>query len=186
MGYIFSIVLRNKKKMLPFHRDDSANNSNSNSNSVNSATTNRNTKFQQFIRIFKQVVEANGAMLLRTFSLLGCWALCTSVCTKIGEAHVAAHQIVLSLFCLFSLLAEAPSVAGQVLIARLSTQGKRKEARLLVHRLVRFALATGLLSACLTGLAGLAAPSIFGLAVRQPGSSEMVSSILNTDSIQYH
>ena len=86
------------------------------------------------------IVSANVAMLCRTFSLLGCWAVATSVCTRLGEAHVAVHQLVLSLFLVFSFLGESISVAGQVLIARHMTLGQRVKARQLIRRLARFAV----------------------------------------------
>ena len=113
-------------------------------------------------------------MLVRTFSLLGCWAVCASVCARIGEAHSATHQVAISVYLLFSLLGEAPSIAGQVLIARRTTLGQKSAARRLVRRLVSLSLKVGLFSATATYLAGLAAPRMFALSAGLPGSKEEV------------
>ncbi|CAM9182759.1 unnamed protein product [Hapterophycus canaliculatus] len=64
------------------------------------------------------VVSANAAMLLRTTSLMSCWAVATAVATRMSSAAVGAHQVTLSLWLLFALVAEAPSIAAQVLGAR--------------------------------------------------------------------
>jgi Na+-driven multidrug efflux pump len=68
----------------------------------------------RFIAVLRAVVEANASMLVRTFSLLGCWAVATSVCARVGIAHVAAHQLCMSFYLIFSLFGESPAVAGQV------------------------------------------------------------------------
>ncbi|CAN0334337.1 unnamed protein product, partial [Ectocarpus sp. 4 AP-2014] len=64
------------------------------------------------------VISANAAMLLRTTSLMACWAVATAVATRMSSAAVGAHQVALSLWLLFALIAEAPSIAAQVLGAR--------------------------------------------------------------------
>ena len=63
-----------------------------------------------------------------------------------GEMQVAAHQLALSVFMLFSLLGEAPSIAGQVLVARYVAVGNRAEARKVIGRLVRVSAKFGLLA----------------------------------------
>lgn len=54
----------------------------------------------------------------RTTSLMSCWAVATAVATRMSSAAVGAHQVTLSLWLLFALVAEAPSIAAQVLGAR--------------------------------------------------------------------
>ncbi|CAN0370553.1 unnamed protein product, partial [Ectocarpus sp. 13 AM-2016] len=75
------------------------------------------------------VISANAAMLLRTTSLMACWAVATAVATRMSSAAVGAHQVALSLWLLFALIAEAPSIAAQVLGARYIAQGKLETAR---------------------------------------------------------
>lgn len=55
---------------------------------------------------------------LRTTSLMACWAVATAVAARMSSAAVGAHQVALSLWLLFALVAEAPSIAAQVLGAR--------------------------------------------------------------------
>lgn len=100
--------------------------------------------------ILRQVIAANLSMLVRTFSLLGCWAVATSVCARVGATHVAAHQVALSLYLLFSLFGEAPAVAGQVMMARYMALGQKKEARALFKRLTQICLGVGALASVLT------------------------------------
>ena len=116
---------------------------------------------KQTLRTFKTVLSSNAAVLLRSFSLMGCWGIATSVCARISNPAVAAHQILLSIFMLFSLLGEAPAIAAQVLIARLLAVGEKKQARLLTGRLFRISLATGLFASLGTYLTSTATLQLF-------------------------
>ena len=87
------------------------------------------SEWRSYLPVARRILAANGALLLRTFGLMLCWATGTSVVTKVGAAHGAAHQVTLSIFLPFALLAEAPSVAGQVLTARYTTARNFERAR---------------------------------------------------------
>ena len=115
------------------------------------------------LNVLKIVLKANAALLVRSFSLLGCWSVATYTCTKIGEAHAAAHQIALSVFLLFCLLGEAPSIAGQVLIARRQTRGQKAASRQLVRRLSRYSISAGLCAGTATFFAGILSPTLFSV-----------------------
>ncbi|CAM9887320.1 unnamed protein product [Choristocarpus tenellus] len=95
------------------------------------------------------ILSANAAMLLRTVSLMSCWALATAVATRMSAAAVGAHQVTLSLWLLFALVAEAPSIAAQVLGARYLSQGRLETARAMGCRVVSLTLG------CSLGLGGL-------------------------------
>jgi len=64
------------------------------------------------------ILRANAAMILKQGSLLLGWAYATSRATRMGHAIVAAHQMGLSLWMLFSYALDGISVAAQVLMAR--------------------------------------------------------------------
>ena len=92
-----------------------------------------------------------------------CWAVGTSVVTKVGAVHGAAHQVTLSIFLPFALLAEAPSVAGQVLTARYTAVRNFKRARRVGLKLLAGCVGFGfvgsvLLRALVTTLPAMMAP----------------------------
>ncbi|CAM9180106.1 unnamed protein product [Discosporangium mesarthrocarpum] len=103
------------------------------------------------------VVSANAAMLLRTISVMASWTVATAVATRMSAATVGAHQIGLSLWLLFALAAEAPSVAVQVLGAnRYLSQGKLKTARSMACRALALTLGCSLgVAFLLLGTAGV-------------------------------
>ncbi|CAM9971183.1 unnamed protein product [Ectocarpus sp. 12 AP-2014] len=102
------------------------------------------------------VISANAAMLLRTTSLMACWAVATAVATRMSSAAVGAHQVALSLWLLFALIAEAPSIAAQVLGARYIAQGKLETARSMARRVLTLTLAcSGFLATSLLCLSGV-------------------------------
>ncbi|CAM9802411.1 unnamed protein product [Chrysoparadoxa australica] len=86
------------------------------------------------VPLLKRIVFANTAMLLRTFSILLCWAVCTATVTRQSAIQVGAHQVGLSLWLLLALVAEAPSVASQVLGSRYLGQQKLLTARQVARR----------------------------------------------------
>eukprot|EP00904_Undaria_pinnatifida_P001362 jgi/Undpi1/11226/HiC_scaffold_30.g13524.m1 len=107
------------------------------------------------------VISANAAMLLRTTSLMTCWAVATATAARMSSESVAAHQVGLSMWLLFALVAEAPSIAAQVLGARHIAQGKLDTARSMGRRVTTLTLAcSGFLGAALFTL-GWAAPRCF-------------------------
>lgn len=64
------------------------------------------------------ILRANAAMILKQGSLLLGWAYATSRATRMGHSIVAAHQMGLSIWMLFSYALDGLSVAAQVLMAR--------------------------------------------------------------------
>ena len=143
--YLCRTVWKNRVAMLPAFRGK------------------KSLDIKKTMNVLKIVLKANAALLVRSFSLLGCWSVATYTCTLIGEAHAAAHQITLSVFLLFCLLGEAPSIAGQVLIARRKTRGLNSASRELVKRLTRYSIGAGLLAGVGTLFSGVFAPTLFSL-----------------------
>eukprot|EP00929_Paragymnodinium_shiwhaense_P097954 TRINITY_DN59514_c0_g1_i1.p1 TRINITY_DN59514_c0_g1~~TRINITY_DN59514_c0_g1_i1.p1 ORF type:complete len:542 (+),score=55.35 TRINITY_DN59514_c0_g1_i1:158-1783(+) len=65
------------------------------------------------------ITSTNAAVLLKTMSVMSFWVFIASLVTRqVGAVGIAAHGVVLRLWLLFVLAAEAPAVAGQVLLAR--------------------------------------------------------------------
>lgn len=64
------------------------------------------------------ILRANAAMITKQGSLLVGWAFATAQATRMGHAILAAHQMGLSIWMLFSYALDGASVAAQVLMAR--------------------------------------------------------------------
>ncbi|CAM9232266.1 unnamed protein product [Sphacelaria rigidula] len=110
----------------------------------------------QPLQLLVSVVSANTAMLLRTTSLMACWSVATAVATRMSSVSVGAHQVALSLWLLFALVAEAPSIAAQVLGARYIGQGKLETARSMGWRISKLTLAvSGVMGSILMCFSGV-------------------------------
>ncbi len=103
--------------------------------------------------IIKTILGANLAMVCKQGSLLLAWAYATARATRIGHAHVAAHQVALSCWLVFALILDGAAVSAQVLMSR--SLGSMKKVQSLVSYMTRFAFLQGLLT---TGLILLSAP----------------------------
>lgn len=97
-----------KRKMLPQATDKEATNTNS----------------AKSFRVIKTILGANLAMVCKQGSLLLAWAYATAKATRIGQAHVAAHQVALSCWLVFALLQDGAGVAAQVLLTRVLSGGE--------------------------------------------------------------
>ena len=111
----------------------------------------------------RKLVRTSAALLLRSSAQLGCWVFVASeVSRKLGPAAIAAHGVVLKVWLLFVLAAEAPAVAGQVLIARHVSTGQLARARAVLSRLASKTLVCGAATAlALAAAAGPAAHAFF-------------------------
>jgi putative MATE family efflux protein len=109
-----------KRKMLPQPaKVDESTNSDASTNTKKAAKTGR---------VIKTILGANLAMVCKQGSLLLAWAYATAKATRIGQAHVAAHQVALSCWLVFALLQDGAGVASQVLLTRvLSNKNKNNE-----------------------------------------------------------
>ncbi len=95
-----------KRKMLPQKSDKEA---------TNTSATGTNSKSSNVINT---ILGANLAMVCKQGSLLLAWAYATAKATRIGQAHVAAHQVALSCWLVFALLQDGAGVAAQVLLTK--------------------------------------------------------------------
>jgi len=98
------------------------------------------------------------ATLLRSSCVLSTWVFITStISRRLGADAIAAHGVVLKLWLLFVLSAEAPAVAGQVLCGGRIARGEMLEARALLVRLLSASFLFGLLA--MLGLTAVAGPA---------------------------
>ena len=114
-------------------------------------------------RIIKTILGANMAMVCKQGSLLLAWAYATAKATRIGHAHVAAHQVALSCWLVFALILDGAAVSAQVLMSR--SMGNWKKVKSLIWYMTKLATIQGLAT---TALVLLAAPVLPGLFTSDP------------------
>ncbi|WP_406837999.1 MATE family efflux transporter [Streptomyces sp. AHU1] len=101
--------------------------------------------------------QAGTPLLVRTLSLRAILLIATAVAARLGDADMAAHQIVLSLWSLLAFALDAIAIAGQAIIGRYLGADDARGAHEACRRMVRWGLVTGLV----LGLLVIAARPLF-------------------------
>ncbi|GHI06451.1 MATE family efflux transporter [Streptomyces cellostaticus] len=101
--------------------------------------------------------HAGGPLLVRTLSLRAILMIATAVAARLGDADIAAHQIVLSLWSLLAFALDAIAIAGQAIIGRCLGANDAQGAREACRRMVQWGIATGVV----LGLLVVAARPLF-------------------------
>ncbi|MFI5829477.1 MATE family efflux transporter [Streptomyces sp. NPDC051578] len=97
--------------------------------------------------------QAGAPLLVRTLSLRAILMIATAVATRLGDADIAAHQILLSLWTLLAFALDAIAIAGQAIIGRYLGAGDTEGAKALCRRMVRWGVVGGLVLGLLVVLA---------------------------------
>ncbi|MER6911445.1 MATE family efflux transporter [Streptomyces sp. NPDC000594] len=87
--------------------------------------------------------RAGVPLLVRTLSLRAVLMIATAVAARMGDAEIAAHQIVLSLWSLMAFALDAIAIAGQAIIGRYLGAGDAEGARQACRRMVQWGIASG-------------------------------------------
>jgi putative MATE family efflux protein len=101
--------------------------------------------------------QAGAPLLVRTLSLRTILMIATAVAARLGDADMAAHQIILSLWSLLAFALDAIAIAGQAIIGRHLGANDAQGAREACRRMVQWGIASGVV----LGLLVIAARSIF-------------------------
>ena len=127
--------------------------------------------------------QAGAPLLVRTLSLRAILLIATAVAAQLGDADVAAHQIILSLWSLLAFALDAIAIAGQAIIGRYLGANDIRGAREACRRMVEWGIATGLLLGLLVIVSrplflplftsdlvvkDIALPALFVVALSQP------------------
>ncbi|MFJ1748925.1 MATE family efflux transporter [Streptomyces sp. NPDC088116] len=97
--------------------------------------------------------QAGAPLLVRTLSLRAVLMIATAVAARLGDADVAAHQIILSLWSLMAFALDAIAIAGQAIIGRYLGAGDTHGAREVCRRMVLWGIVSGVLLGALIVLA---------------------------------
>ncbi|MEU3292128.1 MATE family efflux transporter [Streptomyces longwoodensis] len=87
--------------------------------------------------------QAGAPLLVRTLSLRAILMIATAVAARLGDADIAAHQIILSLWSLLAFALDAIAIAGQAIIGRYLGAGDADGARAACRRMVQWGVAVG-------------------------------------------
>jgi putative MATE family efflux protein len=101
--------------------------------------------------------QAGAPLLVRTLSLRAILLIATAVAARLGDAEMAAHQIILSLWSLLAFALDAIAIAGQAIIGRYLGADDARGAREACRRMVQWGLVTGVV----LGLLVIAARPLF-------------------------
>ncbi|WP_326786775.1 MATE family efflux transporter [Streptomyces sp. NBC_00151] len=127
--------------------------------------------------------QAGTPLLVRTLSLRAILLIATAVAARLGDADMAAHQIILSLWSLLAFALDAIAIAGQAIIGRYLGADDPRGAREACRRMVQWGLVTGLVLGLLviaarplflplfsgdSGVRDAALPALVMVAVSQP------------------
>jgi putative MATE family efflux protein len=93
----------------------------------------------------RSLVSIGAQLLVRTAALIGCFAFATSICARIGQSSLGAHQIAFQLFAFLALVLDAIAIAGQVIVGRALGAGDADEAVAAARRMVEWSLGAGVL-----------------------------------------
>ncbi|MFD7874574.1 MATE family efflux transporter [Streptomyces sp. NPDC059766] len=87
--------------------------------------------------------QAGVPLLVRTLSLRAILMIATAVAARLGDADIAAHQIILSLWSLLAFALDAIAIAGQAIIGRYLGADDALGAREACRRMVEWGIAAG-------------------------------------------
>ncbi|MYR63599.1 MATE family efflux transporter [Streptomyces sp. SID625] len=87
--------------------------------------------------------QAGVPLLVRTLSLRAILMIATAVAARLGDADIAAHQIILSLWSLLAFALDAIAIAGQAIIGRFLGAGDTAGARDVCRRMVQWGAVVG-------------------------------------------
>ncbi|MBT2506704.1 MATE family efflux transporter [Streptomyces sp. ISL-98] len=87
--------------------------------------------------------QAGVPLLVRTLSLRAVLMIATAVAARLGDADVAAHQIILSLWSLLAFALDAIAIAGQAIIGRYLGANDAKGAQEACRRMVQWGIVSG-------------------------------------------
>ncbi|RZB18468.1 MATE family efflux transporter [Streptomyces sp. F001] len=92
----------------------------------------------------KASAQAGVPLLVRTLSLRAILMITTAVAARLGDADIAAHQIILSLWSLLAFALDAIAIAGQAIIGRYLGANDAEGARDVCRRMVQWGIVVGL------------------------------------------
>ena len=99
----------------------------------------------------RPMVRIGRQIFVRTTALYACFLLAASLCARMGDAQLGAHQIALQLFFLLALILDAVAIAGQVIVGRMLGSGDADGAYTAALRMIGWSIVVGAVFAVVLG-----------------------------------
>jgi putative MATE family efflux protein len=91
----------------------------------------------------RPMLRVGRQIFVRTVALYASFLVAASVCARIGDAELGAHQIALQLFFFLALVLDAVAIAGQVIVGRMLGGGDADGAYAAAVRMIGWSVALG-------------------------------------------
>jgi putative MATE family efflux protein len=91
----------------------------------------------------RPMVRVGRQIFVRTVALMASFLVAASVCARMGDAQIAAHQIAYQLFIFLALVLDAVAIAGQVIVGRTLGAGDADGAYEAAARMIGWSVVVG-------------------------------------------
>ena len=95
----------------------------------------------------RPMLRVGRQIFVRTTALYASFLVAASVCARIGDAQLGAHQIALQLYFFLALILDAVAIAGQVIVGRMLGAGDADGAYAAAVRMIAWSIVVGALFA---------------------------------------
>jgi putative MATE family efflux protein len=99
------------------------------------------------LREMKPMLRVGRQIFVRTTALYASFLVAASVCARLGDAELGAHQIASELFFFLALILDSVAIAGQVIVGRMLGAGDAEGARASALRMIAWSVFVGLVFA---------------------------------------
>ena len=95
------------------------------------------------LREMKPMLRVGRQIFVRTAALYASFLVAASVCARMGDAELGAHQIASQLFFLLALILDSVAIAGQVIVGRMLGSGDAEGAYASALRMIAWSVVVG-------------------------------------------
>jgi putative MATE family efflux protein len=95
------------------------------------------------LREMRPMMRVGRQIFVRTTALYASFLFAASVCARMGDPQLGAHQIGLQLFYFLALVLDAVAIAGQVIVGRMLGAGEADGAYLAAVRMIGWSVVVG-------------------------------------------
>jgi putative MATE family efflux protein len=95
------------------------------------------------LREMRPLLRVGRQIFVRTAALYASFLVAATVCARLGDAELAAHQIATQLFFFLALILDAIAIAGQVLVGRMLGAGDADGAYAAAVRMIAWSFLVG-------------------------------------------
>jgi putative MATE family efflux protein len=96
------------------------------------------------LQAIRPMLRVGRQIFVRTAALYACFLVAASVCARMGDSQLAAHQIASQLFFFLALILDSVAIAGQVIVGRMLGAGDPESAYASAVRMIGWSAVLGL------------------------------------------